>query len=450
MKPPHSHVHLVLALVAALTCGHAPARIVLVSQALDPATGGNDSALPTPALSHDGRYVAFTSKASNLTDPMPNPNDDEADVYLRDLWLGITVRVSDPADGGDFANGRSVSPSLSADGRVVAFTSHASDLIVGDVPGPGGDIYVRDMDSGITERISRTHDGVGTPNGPSSSPSLSADGRRIAFHSLADNLVAGDVADFFDDVFVHDRDSGITRRISVGANSFSQAAAISADGRRVVFTSRASNLVPDDLNDRDDVFVHDLDSGITQLVSTSAFGSGADRASSSPAVSGDGRYVVFATTATNLIAAGDDNGYRDIYLRDLVAGTTQLISRGMDGALSNGHSYSPCISADGQRIGFSSDASNLVPDDSNGPVRDVFVHEPASGRTWRVSRAADGGAGNDTSENCGLSGDGRYIAFESTASNLLDDDGNGHVNDIFHSASTDRIFDTGFEPAPQH
>ena len=423
----------------------AGAATLLVSLPLDPAEGGNGHALPTPALSADGRYVAFTSYASNLTDPMPNPNDDEPDVYVRDLLLGTTLRVSDPADGGDYANARSVSPSISANGRIVAFISHASDLIPDDPPGFTSDVYVRDLDAGTIERISLALDGVSAPNGPSHGPELSADGRMIAFSSHASDIAAGDVDDQHEDVFVHDRQTGITTKLTVDSDSFSNSAVISADGRHVAFQSRATNLVPGDGNERDDVFVHDLDSGITRLASIGAGGEGALRESRSPAISGDGRYVAFESVASNLVA-GDDNGYTDVFVRDLLANTTVLVSRGHDGTPANEHSGNPCISDDGSIVAFHSDASNLVADDANGTGRDVFVHDLASGQTRLASRTLDGGSGNGISESCGLSGDGKYVAFESSVPDLVADDHNGATNDIFHTAAGgDRIFADGFD-----
>ncbi len=231
------------------------------------------------------------------------------------------------------------------------------------------------------------------------------------------------------------------------ADSFSNSAEISADGRHVVFKSRATNLVPGDANGRDDVFIRDLDSGTTRMVSV-AFGaqSGGNRESRSPDVSADGRYVVFESSASNLIAGGDTNGFADIYLRDLATGTTTRISQGHDGSWADNHSYSPCISDDGSLIAFHSEASNLVLDDANGVVRDVFVHDRLSGTTRLVHRAFDGGLPSGYAENCGMSGDGRFVAYESISSNLVASDPNGAINDIFRTwIGGDRLFDDGFD-----
>ena len=433
------------ALAACLAGAPAAADTVIVSVALDPADGGNDHVLPTPALSADGRYVAFTSWASNLTDATPNPNDDQPDVYLRDLLLGSTVRISDPADGGDYANARSTSPSISANGRVVAFASHASDLIEGDPPGFTTDIYVRDLDAGTIERISLALDGVSAPNGESHGPDLSADGRMIAFHSRASDIAAGDVQDNQDDIFVHDRATGTTTKLTPNADSFSHGPAISADGDHVAFHSRATNLVAGDVNGRDDVFVRHLQSGTTELVSVAADGGSADGDSDSAAISANGRYVAFTSSASDLVA-DDGNDFVDVFVRDLETGTTTLVTRGHDGSPADEHSYNPCISDDGSIIAFHSDASNLTVDDANGSGRDVFVHERASGATSRAHRALDGGSGSGIAENCGLSGDGRRLAFESTSTDLVESDPNGAVNDIFRTdVAGDRIFADGFD-----
>ena len=439
-------VALLAAIAAAAGAPAANAGTLLVSLPLEPGEGGNDHVLPTPSLSADGRFVAFTSYASNLTDPMPNPNDDEPDVYVRDLLLGTTQRVSDPAGGGDYANARSTSPSISANGRIVAFASHASDLIPDDPPGFTTDIYVRDFDAGTMERVSLALDGVSAPNGESHGPDLSADGRMVAFHSRASDLAAGDTQDNHDDVFVHDRQTRITLKLTPDSDSFSNSAAISADGRHVAFKSRATNLVPGDANERDDVFVHDLDTGTTRLDSIAEDGSGADSYSDNPAPSADGRHVAFTSAATNLVEGGDGIDVVDVFVRDMVAGTTVLVSRGWDGSPADEHSYDVCISDDGTVVAFHSDASNLVADDANGNGRDVFVHDLASGITRLVHRAVDGGAGNGIAENCGLSGDGRHVAFESTSSNLVASDPNGTTNDIFRAdAGGDGIFDDGFD-----
>lgn len=436
---------------AVATCGACPpagAATVLVSLPLEAGGGGNDHVLPTPSVSADGRYVAFTSYASNLTDPMPNPNDDEPDVFVRDLLLGTTVRVSDPADGGDYANARSTSPSISANGRIVAFASHASDLIEGDPPGFSTDIYVRDLDAGTIERVSLALDGTSAPNGESHGPDLSADGRMVAFHSRASDLAAGDVQDNQDDVFVHDRQTGVTLKLTPDADSFSNSAAISADGRHVAFKSRATNLVPGDGNERDDVFVHDLDSGVTSLASVAFDGGGGDSYSENPALSADGQRVAFTSPATNLVEDGDGNDFADVFVRDRDTGTTVLVSRGWDGSPADEHSYDACLSDDGTVVAFHSDASNLVEDDPNGHGRDVFVHDLGTGRTRLASRTLDGGGGggDGTSENCGLSGDGRHVAFESNVANLVASDPNGTTNDIFRAdAGGDGIFDDGFE-----
>ncbi len=174
-------------------------------------------------------------------------------------------------------------------------------------------------------------------------------------------------------------------------------------------------------------------------------GGSADGHTDSTAISASGRYVAFTSSATDLVA-DDGNDFVDVLVRDLETGTTTLVSRGHDGSPADEHSYDPCISDDGSIIAFHSDASNLTVDDANGSGRDVFVHDIASGVTWRAHRALDDGAGNGIAENCGLSGDGRRLAFESTSSDLVESDPNGAVNDIFRTdIAGDRIFADGFD-----
>jgi len=415
-------------------------------------SGNGGQALPTATLSHDGRHVAFTSRASGLSDPEPNPNDQDADVYLRDVALGTTIRISNPADGGDYANAGSGSPRISANGRVIAFLSSANDLVAGDEVDSQPSIFLHDLDTHRTVRIDITNGGP-TAHLGSTGPALSADGGHVAFHSKLANLVDGDVVDDLDDIFVHDVAAGLTTKITAGANGFSNSSSIAGDGRRIAFTSRASNLSPLDTDGSDDVYVYDRDADTMILASVGLGDAEPDSYSRSPAISADGRFVAFTSHATNLVA-GDANGFVDVFVRDLELGVTELISRGHDGAGANEASYAPCISADGRIIAFHSDASNLVPGDivtiDPDEDRDVFIYDRDTGSLRIASIAFDGGPGDDYAENCGVSGDGRYVAYESEATNLVEDDPNGDLNDIFRVATGgDTIFTEGFEhPSP--
>ena len=221
----------------------------------------------------------------------------------------------------------------------------------------------------------------------------------MAFTSAADNLVAGDT-NGATDIFVHDRLTRTTERVSVSssgaqANGASELPTISADGRFIAFRSLADNLVSSDTNATWDVFVRDQATGVTQRVSVSSTSGQSSGTSRDPALSADGRYMAFASTSANLVA-GDTNGAKDIFVHDRLTSTTSLVSVDSWGSEGNADSYNPSLSADSQRLVFDSDASNLVPGDTNA-ARDVFVHDLAAGTTSRLSVDSALTQGNDDS-----------------------------------------------------
>jgi Tol biopolymer transport system component len=342
---------------------------------------------------------------------------------------GNTTRVSVASDGTQ-ANGGSFTPSISADGRYVAFASIAVNLVSGDTNGVQ-DIFVHDRQTGQTTRVSVASGGA-QANGPSFDPSISADGRYVAFASLATNLVSGDTNNE-QDIFVHDRQTGQTTRVSVAtgggqANLASSDPSISADGRYVAFESIASNLVSGDTNNTGDIFVHDRQTGATTRVSIGPGGTQANRGSLAPSISADGRYVAFHSSATNLVS-GVTNGTTHIFVHDRQTGATTRVSVASDGTEGNSVSIKPSISADGRYVAFQSIATNLVSGDTNG-TQDIFVHDRQTGQTTRVSVASDGTEGNSGSNDPSISANGRYVAFQSQANNLVSGD-TGFITDIF-------------------
>src|SRR5438093_412858 len=321
-------------------------------------------------------------------------------VLLTALWgrsagAQTTERVSVASDGTTEGNDASLGSALSADGRFVAFDSAATDLVAGDTNGVS-DVFVHDRQTGTTERVSITSDGT-QGNGKSGllsfafPPALSADGRFVAFVSFATNLVAGDT-NGATDVFVHDRQTGTTERVSVASdgtqgNAASAGAALSADGRFVAFHSTATNLVAGDTNGKTDVFVHDRQTGITERVSVASDGTQGNNASSYPALSADGRFVAFDSDATDLVA-GDTNGTNDVFVHDGQTGTTERVSVASDGTQGNGPSSGAALSADGGLVAFHGTATNLVAGDTNGTY-DVFVHDrPVSTTTTSTTQPA--------------------------------------------------------------
>lgn len=267
-------------------------------------------------------------------------------------------------------------------------------------------------------------------DGPSSWPSISSDGRYVAFSSTATNLVAGDT-NLSSDIFVQDRSTGTNSRASVNssgvqANSWSDRPSISADGRYISFYSLASNLVAGDTNGSLDVFVRDLANGTTTRASVNSSGAQATGSSDYSAISDDGRYVAFYSSAANLVV-GDTNASADIFVRDLVGATTTRASVSSSGTQSNGYSDEPAISADGRYITFFSSASNLASGDTNA-VSDIFIRDQSTGTTSIVSVTSSGLPANSSSSVSAVSSDGRYVAFDSYATNFDTFDRNGSVD----------------------
>lgn len=381
-------------------------------------------------VSASGRYVAFFSESSNM---VPGDTNGVSDVFVRDRIAGTTRRIS-VGPGGAQGNERSFSEAMSADGRYVAFTSSASNLVAGDTNGVT-DLFVRDMQAGVTQRVSLNSAGEqGNANTVNFATAISADGRYIAFTSTATNLVPDDTSGpFAPDAFLRDRVAGTTQRISVGAGGQqlegdSFASAVSADGRYVVFSSFAANAVPGDTNFSADAFVRDRQAQTTRRVSVGPGGQQGDLGSFGEGISDDGRFVLLTSSATNLVN-GDTNDVTDVFVRDRQAGLTRRVSLNTSGGQANGSSFSASISADGRYIAIDSLATNLVPGDTNNRI-DVFVRDRLAGVTQRVSVSSRGAQVGRDSFAARISADGRHVVFASTASSLVPGDTNG-VQDMF-------------------
>jgi len=283
------------------------------------------------------------------------------------------VSVADDGSEGNAESGTWHASLVSADGRYVAFHSDASDLVANDW-NEKRDVFVHDRQTGQTKRMSVSSEGA-QGNRRSSWPRISADGRCVAFESAADNLVPDD-SNRVDDVFVYDRDTGRTTRANVagdGAQSKQEAhlASLSGDGRNVVFVSGANDLVPDDTNNAYDVFVHDRQTGQTKRASVGNNGAQSNQGAWEYSISGDGRYVVFASSADNLVP-GDSNKYSDIFVHDCQTGQTARVNLGQGGAEADWDSAMPSLSPDGRCVVFASKARNLVRRDIN-EAADVFL-----------------------------------------------------------------------------
>ena len=377
-------------------------------------------------LSADGRVVVFFSNAEDLVRGDENHRD-IFDVLVHDVVAG-TTELANISDSGEQADSDPLSyPAISADGRYVAFDSWATTLVPGDT-NVRPDVFVRDRVLGTTTRVSVDSDGT-EGNGYSTNPALSPDGRYVGFSSTASNLVVGDT-NLWSDVFVHDRMTGTTERVSLAADgsegdqpSFSPS--FSADAQLVAFWSTANNLVPGDGGDTTDVFIVDRSTHAIEWVSVPWNGvPGLNPGPySRPGMSADGRFVAFGGGGDGIVP-GDQNGVGDVFVRDRVLGTTERVSVGLGGGDANGQSIFASISADGRFVAFESEASNLVPGDMNG-VADVFVADRTTGTIVRASLAFDGSEGNDFSSQPALSADGRRLAYWGKASNLVRNDRTG-------------------------
>ena len=395
--------------------------IELVSLAGNGAQGNADSVSQTTTISGYGRFVAFQSSASNLVLGDFNGLDD---IFIRDRLDGTTVRVS-VSSGGVEADADCYQPSINADGRYVVFDSPATNLVPGDANGYY-DVFVRDLDSGTTTRVSVGSGGEG--NDQSVGADINGIGRYVVFSSGATNLVANDTNGQWD-VFMRDLVLGSTSRVSVngsglqatGGGSFG--ASISADGRYVAFNSDATNLVSGDTNALPDVFVRDVVGGTTTRVSVSSSSGQANNESYNACISADGRYVAFTSLASNLVS-GDTGAHEDVFVHDMVTGATTRGSLSGSGAQGNGNSHSVTISADGRYVSFSSQATNLVSGDTNGKT-DVFIRDRVTGTTRRVNVSSNGVQGNNESYVPCISPDGGYVVFWSAATNLV----SGDIND---------------------
>jgi Tol biopolymer transport system component len=384
-----------------------------------------------PVISANGRYVFFYSDADNLVRGDVNG---EGDVFVRDLVTGAIKLVS-TSPLGALGDGESEYPRISDDARFVVFTSDATNLVAADTNGVD-DVFVRDLKSGAIVRVSvdsNGNEGLGA-SGSSYGPAISARGRFVAFYSLAPNLVPDDTNASWD-VFVHDLVSHATTRVSVdsagneGVNSVltqDGTPALSADGRFVAFSSDAENLAPNDTNHRGDVFVHDRKTGETQRVSVSSSGAQGRFHCSAASLSADGRTVAFLGGPD--LAPGASGG-SNIYVHDLLNGTTSLVSATYDGLHQDGASTEPSISRDGRYVAFTCSSSNIVPGDTNGR-NDLFLRDLAAGTSTRLS-LTEGGA--EPSRSCymaSMSADRHTIAFWSAAPEFVKGDTNEH-SDIF-------------------
>jgi len=402
---------------------------------------GNDSSVAGDHLGDygdmtpDGRFVVFASAASNL---VPGDTNGVGDVFVRDRRTGVTERVSVGARGvqgnGD-SNflGIATAPAIGDNGRYVAFKSDASNLVKGD-RNQLTDVFVRDRSTGTTERISGA--------GGGDNPAISPDGNFVAFETFDFD------GDFAQDIYLRNRSAGTIERISVshdGSEVFGTSEdPVVANGPVVAFASSAPNLVPDDGNSNIDVFVRDL-SGATPTtervsVSSAEEAAGEFDTSRNPAITNDGRFVAFQSDAQNFTPVAQTEFFSDVFVRDRQAGTTVLASPDGAGGEASGQSEDPEIGANGRFVAFASFASDLIAgttDPDGELVRDAFVRDLTAGSTEMVSiNSAHEDAmrdGNHDDVGAGpVSADGLVALMGTQADNLFAGDTNG-VNDVYVS-----------------
>ena len=413
-------------------------------------SGSGNGASQLTAVSANGRFVVFTSSATNLVPGIIDTNN-APDVFVRDRLLGITALATVRPNSNSTGNGASgaIGPGstvgISADGRWVVYASQASDLgpLVDSDTNGVADVFLYDREGGTNRIVSAKNDDFrATGNGGSSHPVISANGQVVVFISAATDLSPTSDANAKTDVYARHILTTVTELVSVntagtnGGNehsSLTSPPSISDDGRFVAFDSEASDLVANDTNGGGpfgtDVFVRDLQNDSTTLATINSAGTGSGNLNSfasSARISGNGRFVVFGSRATDLVTGiTDSNGLTDIFIRDLVAGTTSIVTINVAGnAAGNDLSEFPAISDDGRFVSFTSRAGNLVPVDTNNGlgagISDVFVRDMQTGVTELVSiNSAGTDSGNSSSPGLSeISADGRYVLFTTAATNL--------------------------------
>ncbi|WP_370943620.1 TolB family protein [Amycolatopsis sp. cg5] len=362
-----------------------------------PAAEGNDSS-SDPATSADGRYVVFASYATNF---IPGNTNGSQGIYVKDTVTGVISHASAAANGTQ-ADADSESPSISADGRYVAFTSVATNLVPGDTNGVR-DVFVKDIRTGAIVKASTAESDFAT---------ISADGRHVSFRSGTS-------------AYVKNLDTAETKLIV--ANAPATTYPLSADGRLAVFATSGA-LVAGDTNNVSDVYLKDSQTGTLSRISTTATGGQSAGGGTAPTISADGKFAAFESAAADLVPS-DANGAADVFVKDLAKGTIRIGTVTAAGAQANGAATEPKLSANGRYLAFASAATNLVPGDTNG-ADDVFVKDLDKGTVLRTSVAAGGAQAEADSDNVDLSGNGRVTVFRSESANLASADGN-NVADIF-------------------
>ena len=385
---------------------------------------GNGDSLFT-VISEDGKLVAFASSATNLL-PSKDLNGSKRDIFLRDIEKSSTILISRSTAGAQ-ADDASSFPSMSSDGNRIVFETKATNFNAIDANGNLSDIYVHDRALSTTSLVS-VSSLTEQANAASTSPHISSDGRFVAFIGSATNLGGGvDANGAVPDVFLRDLVTQTTSLISIDSAGLQDPtttrqgashAVLSKDGRIVAFATDGK-LIESDTNDTTDVYLRDVPAGTTVIVSRALRGGAAGK-SALPAMDPGAAFVAFESTAGTIVEGVTGNTSR-VYVLELASGTLRLASKSKSGEAAGGASFIPAISPDGTWLSFVSDAENLGAIDNN-EASDVFLHEISSGFTTRLSvgnGAIEGNAGSETGF-FGVARAGSAVAFRSKATNLLD------------------------------
>ena len=393
--------------------------------------GASDNAV----LSADGTKLVFTSTATNLVAGVTSGNQE---VYVKDMTTGVISLVSSNSSG-TAGDAYSFNPQISADGTKVVFTSTSDNLIGSDTNGHN-DIFVKDLTTGVTTKISDALLLNGPTNGDSSSPSISGDGSLVVFASQASNISLLDL-NGAQDIFIKNTNTGLLSLVLSGnligltANGDSFNPIISKDGSTLAFASKATDLVSGDNNGAQDIFTINLATGHITLVSRSTGGTEGNADSSAPVFSDDGSKIAFLSTSTNLVA-GATNTQQSLYVKDLTTGVLTLVSSDAAGNQANGLSFAPAFSHDGTKMVFASYGDNLVAGDTNAQP-DIFLKDLVTGAVTLISNDANGVQSNGFSGMPVFSADDSQIIFSTDATNLVPGDNNGTRDIVIKDIVTD-------------
>jgi hypothetical protein len=381
-------------------------------------------------LSNNGRYAAFESVATNL---VVDDENELQDIFVHNIKTGKTRRVSITSDGDEVTDESSSAPALSGNGRRVAFISDSEDLVGGD-NNEVTDIFVHNLETRKTKRVSVSSNGDEGDQPAGDQPDVSRNGRFVAFHTTS-QLVGKDNNDDAD-IYVRDLRERRTHLVSIHSNGDAVTDGesiypqISENGRFIVFNSSSSELINSDANGVVDVFIHDRQTGRTRRVSVNSNGNEVARDSQYPQVSADGRIISFDSTGG--FVSADDNDVSDVYVHNRETGRTKLVTRGHNGGSTDQESSYTSLSPNGRMIGFYSYATNLIANDPDGDYS-AYVYDRVTKKIRMVDRDSSGDPGDGLSYVIGMSGDGRMVLFASEAGHAQVDEND--VNDVYRRGS---------------